>query len=98
MCVLEKQKYELQTVLELDACACSKWPYKKTVAATARHQTLATYAVNIYYQINAKKSFSHVFGRRPPSLTVWHASRMCMRLAISEVICVTSTNFTVGDW
>ena len=43
VCVHEKQKQESHTGLELDACASSKWPYKKTVAATA--QTLATYAV-----------------------------------------------------
>ena len=43
----------MKAKIGIDPYASSKWPYTKMAAATITK--LATSAINIYYQINAKK-------------------------------------------
>ena len=63
VCVHEKEKLELHAVLEQDACAMQSKVALQQNSCSYSHQTLATCAVNIYYQINA--IFFQFWSRRP---------------------------------
>ena len=91
-------------MLELDACLTRKQENVQSAlqenGCSYSHQTLAAYAVNIYYQINKIKTFFFLTFLVDTLLRrQFGTHHACdIRLAIREVICVTSTNFTVGEW
>ena len=63
------------------------------------HQTFITCAVNIYYQINAKKTIFHVFGVDAPLHRQFGTHHACdIILAVPEVINTSSSPLVSGDW